>query len=34
MRWRGGYMIQNNAGIIVTFSGEARQMLEENEDLR
>ena len=29
-----GYMIQNNAAIGVTFSGEARQMLEKNEDLR
>ena len=29
-----GYMIQNNAAIGVTFSGEARQMLEANEDLR
>ncbi|MBF0699891.1 ABC transporter substrate-binding protein [Streptococcus danieliae] len=27
------YMIQNNAGIGVTFSGEARQMLDENEHL-
>lgn len=29
-----GYMIQNNAAIGVTFSGEASQMLEANEDLR
>lgn len=29
-----GYMIQNNAAIGVTFSGEARQMLDKNEDLR
>jgi len=29
-----GYMIQNNAAIGVTFSGEARQMLDANEDLR
>ncbi|KXT78801.1 ABC transporter substrate-binding protein [Streptococcus sp. DD13] len=29
-----GYMIQNNAAIGVSFSGEARQMLEGNEDLR
>ena len=28
------YMIQNNAAVGVTFSGEARQMLEANEDLR
>ena len=28
------YMIQNNAAIGVTFSGEARQMLDANEDLR
>ncbi len=29
-----GYMIQNNAAIGVTFSGEASQMLEANKDLR
>ena len=29
-----GYMIQNNAAIGVTFSGEASQMLEKNENLR
>ena len=29
-----GYMIQNNAAIRVTFSGEASQMLEANKDLR
>ena len=29
-----GYMIQNNAAIGVTFSGEASQMLDANEDLR
>lgn len=28
-----GYMIQNNAAIGVTFSGEARQMLDANKDL-
>ncbi|WP_153279594.1 extracellular solute-binding protein, partial [Streptococcus pneumoniae] len=29
-----GYMIQNNVAIGVTFSGEASQMLEKNENLR
>ena len=29
-----GYMIQNNAAIGVTFSGEASQMLDANKDLR
>lgn len=29
-----GYMIQNNAAIGVSFSGEARQMLEKNDKLR
>ena len=29
-----GYMIQNNAAIGVTFSGEARQMLEKNPNLK
>ena len=29
-----GYMIQNNAAIGVTFSGEASQMLEANKNLR
>ena len=29
-----GYMIQNNAAIGLTFSGEASQMLDANKDLR